>query len=86
MLAFERLLQYAKNALQLVIVALDGGRNLLGVEVCKPSCLSEVWALSADLKGQPLIAEVALLESIVAELVRCVVLRNEVLNDGTALP
>lgn len=76
-----------QHALDLVGIALDGGRELLRVEVLEPAALAEVRALSAHLEVQPLVAEVALLQRAVRDVVGGgVVLFGQVLVDGAGLP
>lgn len=76
-----------QNALYLVDIAVDGGGNLLGVQVLKPAALAKVRALPAHLEVQPLITEVALLQRAVRDaVVGGVVLLGQVLVDGTRLP
>jgi hypothetical protein len=48
--------------------------------------LAKVWALAADLEGEPLIAQVLLLEGLVAEHVLSIVLFDDVLEDCAGLP
>jgi hypothetical protein len=52
----------------------------------EPGCLAKVGALTTYLESEPLVAEVPLLERIEAKDVLCVILLDEVLNDGTAFP
>lgn len=77
----------AQNAPDLVGIALDGGRELLMVEVREPAHLAKVRALAAHLEMQPLVAEVALLQPGVRDAVGGgVVLLDQVLVDGARLP
>jgi hypothetical protein len=84
--AFKSSVKYAKYALNFAVVALDCGGNLFWVECVKPACLAKVGALAANLEGEPLVAEVFFLESVVAKLVRRVVLLNDVLNNCASFP
>lgn len=76
-----------KHALDLVGVALDGGRELLRMKVLEPAALAEVRALAAHLEVQPLVAEVAFLQRGVRDVVSGgVVLLGQVLVDGARFP
>lgn len=77
----------AQDAPDLAVVALDGGRDLLRVQVREPAGLAEVRALPAHLEVQELVAEVPLLQRAVRDAVgRGVVLLDYVLVDGARLP
>ena len=56
------------------------------MQVIEPTGLPKVRALAAYLKSEPLIAEVLLLEGVVAEDMLCVVLLDDVLDDGAGFP
>ena len=42
---FETEFQDTDHAIDFIDVALDGRRKLLGMEACKPSCLTVIWPL-----------------------------------------
>lgn len=83
----QHALNDAQDAPDLAVVALDGGRDLLRVQVSEPAGLAEVRALPAHLEVQELVAEVPLLQGAVRDAVGGgVVLLDYVLVDGARLP
>jgi hypothetical protein len=75
-----------ENADDLVLIALDGTGELLGVEFLEPRCLAEVRALAADLEGDPLLDVVLFRKRVVAESAFLVVGIGEVLDDCGGFP
>jgi hypothetical protein len=84
--ALECSLKYTKHAFELPVVTFDGRWNLLGVKGVEPTSLAKVRALATYLEGEPLIAEMLLLKSVIAEDMLGIVLFDDVLDDCTSLP
>lgn len=84
--ASESAVENPQDALQLVVVAGDGRWELLGVENIEPARLAEVRTLTAYLESEPLVAEMLLLQSVIAEHVLGVILLDDVLDDRASLP
>lgn len=86
-LGAQNALDDAQDAPDLGGIAVDGGLDLLRVEVHEPGGLAEVGALAARLEVQPLVAEVALPQRAVRDAAGVgVVLLGQVLVDGARLP
>jgi hypothetical protein len=75
----------AEDALHLVLVPLDGRRQLLVVVVREPAQLPEVGPLAANLEVLPAARRAPLLGGRVVELGVLVVFLDQVVDDGTRL-
>ena len=82
----EHALEHAEDTQDLLLVAFNGTRNLLGRKEHEPARLAEVRALAGRLEEEPLELREALRLRRGRDRVRRVVLRGEVQDDRVGLP
>ena len=86
LLVLECQVQHANDPLDLLVISLNGTRNLLRMPKSKPISLSKIRTLSAHLEEQVLALKVFLWLGSIAYFVLSIVLLRQVLDDSTRFP